>query len=266
MTQYIARLKQIGRFSRAGKSFRDRVKCAVIGFARGHPFRVGSIEKLVVRLRLIDPLIAVVYLNDLGQLLSFEEIFLERVYDLELVPFVPELVVDCGAHAGFFSLLASKRYGKVDVVAFEPAPNNFRVLKEQAKANALEWELHQCAIAVRDGESFFESGSASNIGHLVEHSGSGSDAAYVVRTVDLAKSVRERTPGSLLLKMDIEGAEQFVLARSLDALPGKTAIFFETHDGETAREDIYRLLRAAGFAVRCVRLREPYADSFAVRT
>src|SRR5947207_1883861 len=122
MTHYIGRLKQLVRFSRTGRGLLDCAKCAVVGFARGHPFSVGPVERLSIRLRLIDPLSAVVYLNDLGQLLSFEEIFVEKIYDLDLLPFVPEIVFDCGAHAGFFSLLASRRYAKAAVVVFEPAP------------------------------------------------------------------------------------------------------------------------------------------------
>ncbi|HEY6112415.1 MAG TPA: FkbM family methyltransferase [Chthoniobacterales bacterium] len=265
MLHYLARAKQIAKFSRTGKGLLDQAKCAVVGFARGHPFTIGSVERVCMKLRLIAPLSAFVYLDDLGQLLSFEEIFVEKVYDLDLVPFAPEVVLDCGAHVGFFSLLAARRCRGARIVAFEPAPENFRVLEEQVKLNALNWELQQCAVDVRDGDSFFESGAASNVGHLLENGVADEAAPYVVRTVDLATCVRERAPGSLLLKVDVEGAEKFLLPAILDALPSKTAMFFETHHGEPAREEIYSLLRTNGFAVRCFRVREPYADSFAVR-
>ena len=35
--------------------------------------------------------------SDLGQLISYEEIFVRKNYDLRLVPFMPKLIIDCGA-------------------------------------------------------------------------------------------------------------------------------------------------------------------------
>jgi hypothetical protein len=47
----------------------------------------------------------------------FQEVLVERNYPLEKVPFVPELVVDCGANIGLFSALAAVRFPKAKIVA-----------------------------------------------------------------------------------------------------------------------------------------------------
>ena len=51
----------------------------------------------------------------------------------------------------------------------------------------------------------------------------------------------------------------------IPALPKLCALFFETHDGDIAWQEITSALRGAGFDVRRLRQRHLYCDGFAVR-
>ena len=50
----------------------------------------------------------------------FDEIVLNNNYDLDLVPFTPDQIFDCGGHIGMFSLIARGRYPLVPLINFEP--------------------------------------------------------------------------------------------------------------------------------------------------
>jgi len=70
-----------------------------------------------------DPKIKIPFSDDL----LFGEIFLENVYHHEKIS-KNMVVVDVGAHVGFYSLLASWKVGeKGKVIAIEPDPENFEI-------------------------------------------------------------------------------------------------------------------------------------------
>jgi hypothetical protein len=66
--------------------------------------------------------------------------------------------------------------------------------------------------------------------------------------------------------MDIEGEEQRLLPHLLPALPKQCFLFIETHEGEAAREELLLTLQRSGFEIHVTRIREPYADLYAIRT
>jgi hypothetical protein len=108
----------------------------VAAIARDNPFGHGSacgrlFGPVNVRTKTVAGAVAAVDTHDLGQLISCEEILIERTYDLALVPFEPEIIVDCGAHIGLFSLMAGLRYPEADILAFEPDAQNCSVARAQ---------------------------------------------------------------------------------------------------------------------------------------
>jgi hypothetical protein len=51
----------------------------------------------------------------------FDEIVRDNNYDLDLVPFQPDQIFDCGGHIGMFTLLARSRYPAMPVAIFDHA-------------------------------------------------------------------------------------------------------------------------------------------------
>jgi len=254
----LARLRRVGAFMAAGPPS-EWSRLAVLGWARDNPSSSVATRGVVsvkpnalhgARLT-IDP-------SDLGQLISFEEVFVERAYDLQLVPFTPALIIDCGAHAGFFSTLAASRFKGVPLVAFEPNPANLPILRENL-SNAPAATVFDAAVSTSMGTARF-SAAVSNGGRIV----AGNDGVEV-RMIDLRQQLPPQgTP--LLLKMDIEGEEMRLLPHVITALPRRCAVFLETHDGTASRQQLATALSTAGFSVTTLRERGQFADLFAVRS
>jgi FkbM family methyltransferase len=199
--------------------------------------------------------------SDWSQTCIFEEVFLHNGYDLSKVNFVPEVIVDCGGHIGTFSLLAKARFPQARLTVYEPSPDNARMLRHQIDRNNLGAELVEGAVSIKAGEMVFAAGN-SHSGRLVPEGGAGT---YRVKVIDLPAAFKQNNPESLLLKMDIEGEERNVLPVLVPLLPERCAIFFETHGGKAAWEEIAALLQANRFRVEKINERDRFVDGFAAR-
>jgi FkbM family methyltransferase len=130
-----------------------------------------------------------------------------------------DVFVDVGANIGYYSCLAL-RSGK-RVVAFEPQRANLDCLFFNVLANDLErrFEVYPIALSDRIGllELFGASGpSASMIQHWAGYS-SGFRQVVPVNTLDNVLLGRFNG-ASVLVKIDVEGAEYSVLKGALDTL------------------------------------------------
>lgn len=169
--------------------------------------------------------------------------------------------VDIGANHGYFSLLAAALVGESGrVVSFEPNPAIFHQLRTHVGLNRFDSRvtLLPSALSNAPGEArLFVSQDARNSGlssltPASEHleSGSLSDANTVVVPVDtfdrwFASSGLNHVD---LMKIDVEGAEMFVLQGMADTLRSDvvSAIILETAlDGPA-----HRVLCEAGFHAR----------------
>src|SRR5205814_7441900 len=108
-----------------------------------------------VRAEAIDGEYALINTHDLGELVSCDEVLVERIYDLSLVPFVPDLVVDCGSHIGLFSLIAGLKYPRAELIAYEPNPENFQLSRRQLDRFGSRIRLIEAAVSDQTGQSRF---------------------------------------------------------------------------------------------------------------
>lgn len=268
------RLNQVRRFAGSAFSLRELPAMCLLGLARCSPFNgesaIGSLGRKVFPSLRVRPRAlrgGAVDLNtaDLGQLVSYEEIMVDGGYDLSLVPFAPAAVVDCGAHVGLFTLLAAVTFPDAKFTAFEPSPENLQWLRRNLQINQLECDLRAAAVGIQDGIAEFKLGD-SNAGCIQTGTVSDSANRIQVAVTDLRRVLHEMKPGSLLLKLDIEGEERTVLPAIMPVLPANCAVFFETHDGEEGWQQAVATLGSAGFVVRCLRARSPFYDGYALRT
>lgn len=266
------RLRQIFLFGEAGLATSDKLKMLILGYARGHNFgphdtisRIGQrlFPEIAVRPRLLGGSTLHLDPSDLAQLVVADEVLIEKVYDLDLVPFNPDLILDCGAHIGTFTLLAASKFPDARLIAFEPDQTNLNWLRKQVESNKKNVEVVDAAVFVCDGNEMFK--RSASCGGALQSDAARSDGAISVRTVHLARYISGARSERLLLKMDIEGAEELVLPDVVGLLPENCAIFFETHAGDPGWRRAKVLLETKGFAVTLRRWREPYADGFALR-
>ena len=152
------------------------------------------------------------------------------------------IVYDVGAHAGYYSLLASLLVGRQGLVyAFEPAPGNLFYLREHIRRNGIR-NINICACAIADyiGPMKFLDHRNSFMGRLDE---TGSLEVQVTTLDQLHITGKIRPPE--LIKMDIEGAEY-------EALEGARKILLEYHP------ILFLATHGAGIHHRCIKLLESF--------
>ncbi len=125
-------------------------------------------------------------------------------------------VVDGGAHLGLYTVLGARGVGPGGrVLAFEPDPYNLRALEANARglANVV---LSSKALAEGPGEATFHR-SSGTIGSslLARDSSIGADTAQLTSIDDELAGAELR---SLVIKLNVEGAEPRVLAGARETL------------------------------------------------
>jgi FkbM family methyltransferase len=266
----INRLVRVARFARAASSLTAVPSLVVVAIARDSPFgRAGTWNSIFgkifgvmkVRTRATGEEFAFIDTRDLGQLISCEEVLIDRTYDFSMMPFRPDLIVDCGAHVGLFTLIAGLRYCSAELVAFEPDACNFREAQRQLARFTSRLCLIEAAVSTEGGEAWF-CREESNSGHLTSEP---HERQQRVRLVNLLDEVRRWAGRRLLLKIDIEGKEREVLPHIVGHLPSQCAIFFEVHGGPEVWDELSNIASRAGFTITPTRERTLFTDAFALR-
>jgi len=94
-------------------------------------------SKKIVKVKLSDG--TQLFFRDalVGEVCIVKEIYLDEVYERYYRPRHRDIIFDVGAHIGIFALKASRTIGSEGVVfAFEPDPENFRLLKKNLTLNS----------------------------------------------------------------------------------------------------------------------------------
>lgn len=204
---------------------------------------------------------------DPAELVIYEEIFVDRVYDLSGLPFVPDTVVDCGAYQGHFTLLARTLYPSARFIAIEPHPDNYAIMRHNFDRNGTEVDCLALAVSNRTGAmSLVGDGCGARL-----CSDQYAACANTVQVADLADVLSPLSSRRLLLKLDVEGEEEKILPEIVPRLPATCAVFFEWHHGLTRFDEVRNLFERYGFSVQCSRTRlldavdRAFVDATAVR-
>ncbi len=193
---------------------------------------------------------------DLTHIWVADEVLIEGVYQLEAVPFAPDLVLDLGANIGLFTLLAARRWPKSNLVCVEPHPTTFSFLCDNLARNGVSATKLQCALDVTVGDRFMQ-----NEGAVYQALAEGPTETHVM-ALRLDSILPQRSDLKLLIKMDIEGSETSVLEDLETELPEHTFIFLELHDGDESLRWIEKWAERRGFIFQEVRRREQWIDGY----
>ncbi len=188
---------------------------------------------------------------------AWDEIFVNRIYDIGDIPSGRPVLVDAGANIGLAALYWKIRYGEFRYLGFEPDPAVAACASENLRAWAVDGELLGLAVAGEEGEAGFIVDGADG-GRLGE-------GALRVRTTRLSRFLPEAVD---LLKIDVEGAEAVVLEEVAPVLARVRNIFVEWHgrSGEAGLGRSITLLEDAGFDCHvqvAVGTRRPFMREFA---
>lgn len=149
--------------------------------------------------------------------------------------------IDVGANIGYFTALMSKLAGPSGrVLAVEPEPRNFRVLRQNLALNGLtNVEVHACALGERDGTTMLGLYKAANLGrHSILNVEAKQKVEVPLKTLNsLVGATAQNVRSWSLVKVDVEGYEAFVIDGAGETLPRIEMLVMEFSPG---------LLRRAG--------------------
>ena len=163
-------------------------------------------------------------------------------------------VLDLGAHHGYFSLLAARHVGKKGkVYAFEPAPENFQVMKKNIELSHLTnvVVVNKAVSDKRDTVQFFLCKPNEVQGSLYSTFRPG-ESTITVESIALDEYLEGKPVD--VFKMDIEGGEPSALRGMVETLSrSKDIVLFVEFNHHlldragVSPEDFLAQLDAAGF-------------------
>ena len=151
------------------------------------------------------------------------------------------LIIDCGSNVGVSVCYFKHIFPSSRIIAFEPDSEIFSVLKQNTRFfDPSEVEIRNRAVWTEETNLSFQSNGADG-GRLQSQ---GEQSVSAVRLSDYLQTEVN------MLKMDIEGAEKFVLPSIAENLKNVEHLFLELHVEEKEPELIEhtcQLLREQGF-------------------
>lgn len=180
---------------------------------------------------------------------TFEQVFVRGEYDTSFITFRPEVIVDAGANAGFATRFFARRYPWARIIAIEPEPSNFDLLRRNTGHLDTVVPL-QAALWSRSVSLRIENPLDDKWAFRVEEA-PVTDPVHirgitVPETMECAGSTRID-----ILKLDIEGAEKELFESGCDTwLSRVNAIMVELHDRlrPGCSDAFYRAIRGHDFA------------------
>jgi len=181
----------------------------------------------------------------------FIEVFLRDVYRKDLLK-NSMVVVDVGAHIGIYSVLASRKAGKI--IAIEPFSKNYDRLRDNT-SHIKNIITKKIALSDKEGKCLFYvskfSFSHSLVEDIVKTSGSYYETEVMVSTLD--KLLEEIKINKVdLIKIDAEGEELNILRgaqKTLKNNPNVIVIAASYHYPEEKKE-VIGFLKERGFDIK----------------
>jgi FkbM family methyltransferase len=196
-------------------------------------FTPGSIRMLDYKLQYSD-------------LLSFcpqwHDIFIDGALEYRADSAAPR-ILDCGGNLGLASLFLKRRFPSARITAYEADPALFSMLRANLDANgAADVETVHAALWTTNGRVTFQA-EGSDSGMIGTLSGAVAGTAVDVPSLRLRDLIECDANGRIdLLKLDIEGAEDAVLADCEPVLHRVGAIVMDLHEFDPVDRQAPRVL------------------------
>jgi FkbM family methyltransferase len=146
---------------------------------------------------------------------------------------------DIGGYKGYYAGVMALQ-GASEVIVFEPMPDNVEKIKRLISLNpSLPIRLQEAAVSDSTGEAVFNLMPEETMGKLEKSSfqqAEQSGRKLTVRSVALDDLVRTGVPEPDFIKIDVEGAEEFVLKGARGILEKKKPLLMiEVHSPEIGK-------------------------------
>ena len=177
------------------------------------------------------------YIRPYEVLHTYKDIFENEIYKFVAASDRP-LIIDCGSNIGISVLYYKTLYPNAEIIAYEPDKKNFQLLSKNIADNKLQHvTLHEAAIWIENGTIGFASNAAE--GSSIANEGNNIISVPAVRLADLLKKYEKID----FLKLDIEGAEDKVVADCGSLLSRIENLFLEYHGTIHETEKLTMILK-----------------------
>lgn len=156
---------------------------------------------------------------------------------------------DIGANVGFYTLFGSSLVGpEGKVYAFEPLPRNLKYLYCHLNLNKItNVKVFECAVSNQTGQAFFDESVEPSMGKI---SSIGKILVNMISLDELYNEGKIIAPDSM--KIDVEGAEYWVLTGALRILKNSHPIIFLATHGKKEHQDCCNFLIELGYHVESI--------------
>ena len=140
---------------------------------------------------------------------------------------------DIGGYKGYYSGVMALK-GAANVFVFEPMPSNIEKIRKLIELNpSLPIYLKEYAVSDNNGQAVFKLMPEETMGKLENSSFQKDDEAVtslIVECITLDELINKGTPEPDFIKIDVEGAEEFVLKGASELLQRKKPfLMIEVH-------------------------------------
>jgi FkbM family methyltransferase len=175
---------------------------------------------------------------------AFKEIFQEGRYD-QMDLSIDDIVIDCGAHVGFYSIKAASQCHKV--LAIEPSPHNASLFRKNTKKfnNVV---IIEKALDERERRTRLFL-SASDAHSMLTPTNSSIEVETT--TIDqVLQDIRLQAPGNICIKMNVEGMELATLRGAKDTLKNANVkLAIAAHHSSEELDEVSKYLLDLGFEI-----------------
>ncbi len=153
---------------------------------------------------------------------------------------VPELdyIIDVGANSGQFSKVVGYFYPQATIDAFEPLPNLYSKI-EKTFENKKNIRTYNVALGNENGTIMFNKNNYGHISSILEISNTNkhypkqkndlNQIVVEIKTLDSLNLIKNKTKGTALLKLDVQGYELEVLKGATETINNIDYIVIEAN-------------------------------------
>ena len=160
------------------------------------------------------------------------------------------LVLDVGAHHGFYAIEALRRYPRVHLIAVEPNPVAVISLKKNLRVNHVldKVTVIHAAISAEEGSTFLRFSPGGSWGDTTVSFGNDYKSGIQVRGITIANILNGRKPN--LIKCNAEGAEFVLFPQlfSMNILP--QIVILMAHPQYGSIDELLELFKKTGYRIK----------------
>ena len=160
---------------------------------------------------------------------TFEQVFIDREYDLPIGDMSPKFIIDGGANVGCASAFFARKFPQASIWAFEPEGSNYDILEQNGKRFD---NVTTMKAAIWSSDTYVEIGNPNDEKWAFRVQQASIDGPSRIQALSIPSILKMAGADRVdILKLDIEGAEKDLFdGSSAQWIDRVGVIIIELHD------------------------------------